>query len=91
MCRELHEDEDFYGPVMGRLWVSYEPAMGKLRPRKKVYPKILSFCHPKDDNFACHFCHFFGVSQKVTKVTILFCHLEGDKMTKFGGETFFRE
>ena len=49
MCRELHEDEDFYGPVMGRLWVSYEPAMVKLRSQKKVSPKILSFCHPKDD------------------------------------------
>ena len=53
----------------GRLWVSYEPAMGKLRSQKKVYPKILSFCHPKDDNLFCHFCHLFGVSQKVTKVT----------------------
>ena len=43
----------------GRLWVSYEPAMVKLRSQKKVSPKILSFCHPKDDNLFLSLLSFF--------------------------------
>ena len=59
----------------GRLWVSYEPAMVKLRSQKKVSPKILSFCHPKDDKKRLSLLSPFEKRQKDDKRDKTNCHL----------------
>ena len=72
-----------YGPALGKLWAGYgEVAF----PEKSFIPKFCHFVTLKMTIFCRHFCHLFGVSRKVT---IFFCHLEGDKMTKIWGKLFF--